>query len=143
MESTLNREVIERFWGAMQENDWRAAARLLDDDFSLEYPQSGEHFRGRESFIAINEEYPAAGRWRFTVHRIIADHRGVASDVTVTDGAVSARSVSFFELRDGRIWRHVEYWPDRFEAPEWRTRLTWRFGAGEDTPARPATGDTR
>lgn len=88
----------------------------------LEYPQSGERFRGRDTWVAINEEYPAAGRWHFTVDRIVAGEQGVVSDV-------SARSVSFFELRDGRIRRRVEYWPDPFEAPAWRARLVQRLGA--------------
>ncbi|MFP3700704.1 nuclear transport factor 2 family protein, partial [Burkholderia sp. SIMBA_013] len=33
------------------------------------------------------------------------------SDVSVTDGAVNARAISFFTVECGKIARMVEYWP--------------------------------
>lgn len=115
--------IVERYWQAMNANDWRAASELLHDDYVLDYPQSGERFRGREHFIALNADYPAAGPWRFTVHRIVADAQKAVSDVGVTDGAMRARVVSFFELRDDAIWRMTEFWPDPFDAQAWRAPL--------------------
>jgi len=120
------REVVERFWRTMNENDWPAAGRLLHDDYVLDWPQSGERIRGRDNFVAVNAHYPAAGRWRFTVRRLVADEQGAASDVTVTDGALTARAVSLFEVRDGLIWRVTEYWPDPFEPAAWRAQWVER-----------------
>lgn len=37
------------------------------------------------------------------------------------------RVVSFFELRDGLIWRITEYWPDPFEGPAWRSEWVERL----------------
>jgi len=122
MSDVAGRQVVERFWAAMGENDFQAAGELLHDDFVLEWPQSGERIRGRGNFVAINEQYPAAGRWRFTLHRLVADSSGVATDATVTDGAVSGRAITFSEVRDGRIVRQTEYWPDPFEPAPWRAR---------------------
>lgn len=116
-------QIVERYWQAMNANDWRAASELLHDDYTLDYPQSGERFRGREHFIAINAEYPAAGPWQFAVQRVIAEQQTAVSDVTVTAPSVTARVVSFFELRDGTIWHMTEFWPDPFEAPVWRASL--------------------
>ena len=127
MPGATTREVVERFWRTMNENDWRAAGRLLHDDYVLDWPQSGERIRGRDNFVAVNAHYPAAGRWRFTVRRLVADGQGAASDVTVTDGALTARAVSFFEVRDGLIWRVTEYWPDPFEPAAWRARWVERM----------------
>lgn len=128
------RQVVERYWRAMNTNDWRAASELLHDDYVLDYPQSGERFRGRERFIALNAEYPAAGPWRFGVHRIVAGEREqeAVSDVIVTAPSVTARVVSFFELRDGMIWRMVEFWPDPFEAAAWRAPLAEPITPGSD-----------
>lgn len=123
------RQVVEGYWRAMNTNDWHAASELLHDDYVLDYPQSGERFRGRERFIAINAEYPVAGPWRFSVHRIVAGERDAVSDVTVTAPSVTARVVSFFELRDGTIWRMTEFWPDPFEAAAWRAPLAERIGS--------------
>jgi ketosteroid isomerase-like protein len=128
MGSDENRRVIEAFWSRMADNDWRAAGELLHDDYVLDWPQSGERIRGRENFIAVNQHYPAAGRWLFTVHRIIADDRGVATDVSVTDGEQSGRAITFSELQDGRIIRQVEFWPDPFEPAAWRAQWVERTG---------------
>ncbi len=128
------RQIVERYWQTMNANDWSTASRLLHDDYVLDYPQSGERFRGREHFIAINAQYPAAGPWRFTVHRIVADEQEAVSDVGVTDGAITARVVSFFELRDGKIWRMTEFWPDPFGAAAWRAPLAEGITAEPDVP---------
>ncbi len=122
MSDVASRQVVERFWAAMGENDFQAAGELLHDEFVLEWPQSGERIRGRSNFVAINEQYPATGRWRFTLHRLVADSNGVVTDVTVTDGTVSGRVITFSEVRDGRIVRQTEYWPDPFEPATWRAR---------------------
>ncbi len=122
MSDVASRQVVERFWAAMGENDFQAAGELLHDEFVLEWPQSGERIRGRSNFVAINEQYPATGRWRFTLHRLVADSSGVVTDVTVTDGTVSGRAITFSEVRDGRIVRQTEYWPDPFEPATWRAR---------------------
>ncbi len=115
-----NRQAVERFWRAMGDNDWPGAGRLLHDDFALDWPQSGERIRGRDNFAAVNAHYPAAGRWRFTLHRLVADERGAASEVVVTDGARLDRAITFFELRDGLIRRMIEYWPEPFAPAPWR-----------------------
>lgn len=116
-------QIVERYWQAMDTNNWQSASDLLHDDFMLDYPQSGERFRGRASFIALNADYPVAGPWRFDVRRIVADERQATSEVTVTAPSVTAQVISFFELRDGKIWRITEYWPDPFEGAAWRASL--------------------
>lgn len=116
------RRAIEHFWETMGTNDFRAVGELLHDEFSLEWPQTHERFRGRDTFAAVNAHYPAAGRWHFTINRLLTGEGEGVSDVTVTDGARVDRAISFFELHDGRIWRLTEYWPEDGEAPEWRSR---------------------
>jgi ketosteroid isomerase-like protein len=114
---------IERFWQMMNTNDFAAVGRLLHDDFLLEWPQSGERIRGAENYVTMNERYPAAGPWRFTVNRVVGGEGSGASDVTVTDGKRVDRAVTFFVLRDGRIWRMTEYWPEPFPPADWRRPL--------------------
>ena len=104
----------------MQTNDFQRAAELLHDDYILEWPQSGERIRGRANFVAINEAYPAHGRWEFVVHRILAEGDQVVSDVEVTDGVIRGRAITFSTVRDGKILHQTEFWPDPYEAPGWR-----------------------
>ena len=122
-----SKRVVERFWAAMHANDFHAAGELLHDEYVLEWPQSGECIRGRANFVAVNEHYPAAGRWRVAVHRLIAEGDEVVSEVMVTDGVLTARAITFSTVRDGRIIRQTEYWPDPFEAAAWRAQWVERY----------------
>ena len=117
-----NKQVVERFWAAMQTNDFKAAGEFLHDDYLLEWPQSGERIRGRANFVAINESYPAHGRWEFSVQHIIAEGDQVVSDVGVTDGVILGRAITFSTVQDGSIIRQIEFWPYPFEAPVWRAK---------------------
>ena len=120
--SQSSKRVVEQFWEAMQSNDFRAAGDFLHEEYVLEWPQSGEQVRGRENFVAINEQYPAHGRWEFTIHRILAEGNEVVSDVDVTDGVIRGRVITFSKIGDGKILRQTEFWPDPFEPADWRAQ---------------------
>ena len=115
-----SKQIVEGFWAAMQTNDFKAAGEFLHDNYILEWPQSGEKISGRANFVAINEQYPAHGRWEFTIHRIIAEGDEVVSDVSVTDGEITGRVITFSNVRNGKIVHQTEFWPDPFEPPAWR-----------------------
>jgi hypothetical protein len=51
----------------------------------------------------------------FDVHRLVADGDTVVSEVTVTDGAQSARAIIFSEIQGEHIVRQVEYWPAAYD----------------------------
>jgi len=110
----------------MHSNDFQAASQLLAEDYELLWPQSSERIRGRANFVAVNENYPAQGRWRFTLHKLLSEGNEVVSDVRVTDGAVEARAITFSTVEGSLIVKQVEYWPDPFEAPAWRQRWVKR-----------------
>ena len=120
-------EVVERFWGLMQSNDFRSAGSVLSDDFVLDWPQSSERIRGRDNFAAMNEEYPAHGRWTFTINKVVGGERDAVTDVSVTDGIQLARVISFFTIENGKIARVIEFWPSNYEAPENRKHLVERI----------------
>jgi len=131
MESKMNTravELTEKFWELMATNDFRSVGSILSDDYVLEWPQSGERIRGRDNYAAMNEQYPAHGRWHFSVNRIVGDDNEAVSDVSVTDGVQQARAISFFTVRDGKIVRMVEYWPDNFDALDNRKHLVEKIG---------------
>jgi ketosteroid isomerase-like protein len=132
MDPVESRHIVEQYWEAMNTHDWSAVGRLLHDDLVLEWPQSDECIRGRENFAAVNGNYPHPGPWRFHVSRIVADEHGAASDVAVSAPALSASVITFFEVRDGRIRRMTEYWPDPFEAAAWRAQWVERIAGPVD-----------
>ena len=106
----------------METNDFHTVSKLLHDDFILDWPQSGERILGRENFAAININYPAEGKWHFEVIHIVAEGDVVVTDVSATDGKISGRAITFSTIRDGKIWKQVEFWPDPFDAPAWRAQ---------------------
>lgn len=116
-------EVVKEYWSRMQTNDFALAAEILSEQFILDWPQSNERIRGKKNFIAVNAEYPAHGRWKFIVNRIVGDDITVVTDVSITDGSLQARAITFSSVKDGKIIKQVEYWPDDYSAPENRSHL--------------------
>ena len=117
-----NKQILKTFWRTMETNDFHAASQLLHDDYTLDWPQSGERILGRDNFAAINTNYPAEGQWQFQINHILAEGDVVVTDVNVTDGKIVGRVITFSTIRDEKIWKQVEFWPDPFEAPEWRAK---------------------
>jgi len=117
-------ELVQEFWRLMATNDFRSVGSLLADDFTLDWPQSGERIRGRDNYAAMNEQYPTTtGRWTFTVNNLVGNDDEAVSDVLVSDGVQNARSISFFAIRKEKIVRMVEFWPEPFAALENRKHL--------------------
>jgi len=106
----------------METNDFYAASQLLHDEYVLEWPQSGERIVGRDNFAAVNTNYPAEGQWHFTINQIVGEGDLVVTDVSVTDGKITGRAITFSTIRDEKIWKQIEFWPDPFEAPAWRAQ---------------------
>lgn len=121
------RDVIQEFWRLMATNDFHAVAAVLADDFVLDWPQSKERIRGADNFAGLNAAYPAEGPWAFTINRIVAAGNEVVSDVSVTDGALNARAISFFTVECGKITRMMEYWPEPYDPPFDRMQFVERI----------------
>lgn len=116
MSEQESRRIVERFWSEMDAADFEAAAELLDDEYTCDWPQSCERIRGRQNFVAVNANYP--GRWHIAVVRLLAEGEQVATEVALTnDEGQMVRAVSFFELRNGKILRETDYWPEAYDAP--------------------------
>jgi ketosteroid isomerase-like protein len=115
--------LVEKYWQLMMTNDFRSVGSVLSDDFVLDWPQSNERIRGRDNYATMNEEYPAHGRWQFTVNTIVGNDSAAVSDVLVTDGVQHARAISFFCIRDEKIVKIVEFWPEPFPARDDRKHL--------------------
>ena len=111
-----SRELVRRFWAAMQANDWKSAAGFLGPQCVIDWPCSGERIVGRDNFVAVQVRYPTnTGRWNFDVHRLVAEGNVVVSEVTVSDGEQSALVVAFSDVDGDQIVRQVEYWPAAYD----------------------------
>ena len=108
----------------MATNDFRSVGSVLADDFILDWPQSGERICGRDNYATMNEQYPTTtGHWSFTINKLVGSDDEAVSDVSVSDGVQNARAISFFAIREEKIVRMVEFWPEPFAALENRKHL--------------------
>ena len=114
------KEIVTAYWKEMNNNDYCRAAEYLTDDFSCKWPQSSECIEGKDNFIAINTFYPSEGNWTFEINRIQAEDDQVVTDVSISDGTIDARAITFFTISFGKIRELIEYWPENYKAPEWR-----------------------
>lgn len=117
-----SKQVVLSFWDAMKSNDFTQASQFLSEDFEGYWPQSGELILGRENFAAINSYYPAHGVWQFEIHTVVCEGDSVVTDVSVTDGAQSARAITFHTVKNGLIVKQTEFWPDEMAAQDWRAK---------------------
>jgi hypothetical protein len=101
---------------------------LRHDDFVMEMPQSGERIRGRERMRAFQEAYPTARPPTIRLRRVLVrEGLWVAEGVYDAGGEQALDLVLILELRDGKMWRDRWYFPEPFEAPEWRAQWVERM----------------
>jgi hypothetical protein len=96
--------------------------RIRHEEYTMEWPQSGERLRGRETMREF-QEANAGSRPARRVRRVL-----VREGLWVVEGVVDyggGREVDFvliLELRDGKVLRETRYYADPFEASEERAQ---------------------
>jgi hypothetical protein len=96
-------------------------------DYTMEMPQSGERFRGRQNMRAFQEAHPSPPS-SLQVRRVV-----VKEELWVVEGVIDYADGRVFdfvvisELRDGKMWRDRWYFAEPFEAPEWRSQWVERM----------------
>ncbi len=140
MAELTNEEVIHAYLRALTDNAGDALGRLRDPDYVLDYPQSGERIRGHAMERMIADHYPGGvpdvlegsarvvgseDKWvvtpSFTFERIAGSGETwwFEGKARYADGSVW-HLVSMCRLRDGRVFREVNYWAEPFDPPAWR-----------------------
>ncbi|THB73454.1 MAG: nuclear transport factor 2 family protein [Desulfobacteraceae bacterium] len=117
-----NKKVVLEFWKAMETNDFHKASEWLSEDFKCFWPQSSEIIIGRENFAEINTNYPADGKWTFKINSIVSEDDRVVTDVSISDGTINARAITFHTVSNDLIHEQTEFWPDEYNPPEWRKK---------------------
>ena len=123
--STTTHELIESFWRYANARDWVAFGALLAEDIVYEIPQTRERVRGRDAYVEFNATYP--GPWQAEIVRIVAEDSRAVSEVAFTIGEETSIGIAFFDLKDGRIARIVDYWPEPYEPPVRNTSQIERY----------------
>ena len=133
MSSANDREAVirarvQQHWEASERGDVDTEHAIYAGDAILDYPQSGERFRGRASIQAQRSGHKAERH--FTVRRILGDGDLWVSECVITYDGVPTYSLSVMEITDGLVTHETQYFADPFPAP------TSRAALAESIPAR-------
>ena len=123
---------IEEHWTASELGDADREHAIYAVDAILDYPQSGERFRGRVTIAAQRGGHPASRH--FTVQRITGQADLWVSECIITYDGVPTHSVSIMEFADQHVVHETQYFADPFAAPAWRAKLA------EPMPGRTIAG---
>lgn len=119
------RAALDRHWAASDASDFAAEHEIYRDDAVLEYPQSGERFRGRRQIQLSRTAQPNLKR--FTVRRITGAGNLWVSEFILTYDGQPSYTVSIMEFRDGKVARETQYFGDPFEPgpsrAQWAERM--------------------
>lgn len=117
--------VVRAFFERMQARDWDAAGQLLDPDVEVQWPVTGERFRG-PAFLEMQRAYPEG--WRIEVVEVLGDTATspdvarVAARVAVDQSGERFWCFGFYTVTGSRIRDAVELWgtEDSEPPPQWR-----------------------
>lgn len=112
---------IEKHWQASNDGDIEAEHAIYAVDGILDYPQSGERFRGRATIAAQRGQHPA--NRHFTLLRISGDGNVWVSECIITYDNVPTYSVSIMEVVGESVVHETQYFASNFSAPPWRAAL--------------------
>jgi hypothetical protein len=120
---------IQQHWDASERGDVEVEHEIYAADAILDYPQSGERFRGRAKIQAQRGGHPAERH--FTVRRILGAGNLWVSECVITYDGAPTYSVSVMELADGLVRHESQYFADPFTAPASRAALAEPMPAGD------------
>ena len=114
------RTAIERHWAASQAGDEAAEQAIYADDAVLEYPQSGERFRGRRNIQGQRGHHPA--RREFVVRHVRGSGDLWITELVITYDGKPYVTVSIMEFRAAQVVLETQYFTEPFEAAAWRAQ---------------------
>ena len=126
MDRTTDRDArtragLEQHWKASEDGDADTEHAIYAADGILDYPQSGERFRGRSTIQAQRGGHPADRH--FTVLRIRGGDDLWVSECVITYDGVPTYSVSIMEFTGDLVSHETQYFADPFQAAAWRATL--------------------
>ncbi len=112
---------LEQLWKASDRGETDTEHAIYAGDAILDYPQSGERFRGRSKIQAQRGGHPAERH--FTILRIRGGGDLWVSECVISYDGVPTYAVSVMECADDLVTHETQYFADPFQAPSWRAAL--------------------
>lgn len=118
-------KIVEQYWQTVNDRDWPAFGALLHEEMVYEIPQTRERVRGKDAYIDFNKTYP--GDWTLEIVTLVADQHRAVSQIAFRDDGQEQTGISFFEFKDGLIYRITDFWPVAYEPPMRQSRFIERY----------------
>jgi ketosteroid isomerase-like protein len=122
-----DQQVRETLAAMVTDLDPDAEYEQRHEDFVAEMPQSRERIRGRDDMRALQRAFPPDRAPTFRVRRITGGGDVWTVEAVGDYGGEIYLVVVIVEFRDGKILRETRYYPQPFEAPEWRAQWVERM----------------
>ena len=129
MDDVTTRARIAEHWTASESGDSDTEHAIYAADGILDYPQSGERFRGRSNIKAQRGGHPAERHFR--VLRIRGGGDLWASEVVISYDGAPTYSVSVMEFAGDSVAHETQYFADPFPAAAWRAPLAEQIPGSE------------
>ena len=117
-----NRVIVERFMAGTSSGQFDAIADLVHDDFVMEWPQSGERFRGRDNAFGAMQAQQSMPKMA-AEPRLIGSGDVWVMMVPLRYGDDLQHYVAVIELEDGKVRRATGHWGAPFPPQESRARF--------------------
>ena len=95
-----------------------AEDRIRHDEYTMEWPQSGERLRGRQKMKAFQESNAGSRPPRWPRRVLVREGLWVVEGSVDYGGGREGNFVLILELREGRVFKETRYYADRLEAKE-------------------------
>jgi hypothetical protein len=112
---------LEQHWAASDRGEIGTEHAIYAEEAILDYPQSGERFRGRSKIQAQRGGHPAERH--FTILRIRGGGDLWVSECVITYDGVPTYAVSVMEFAGDLVTHETQYFADPFQAPSSRAAL--------------------
>lgn len=128
MDEQTIRLALDRHWEASDAGEFEAEHAIYHEDAVLDYPQSGERLRGRDTIC--ESRYLQPSRKRCSVRRIGGAGNLWITELMLSYDDVPSYVVSIMEFRGGRVAHETQYFTDRFDPAPSRAHLVDRAADG-------------
>ena len=100
-----------------------AEHQIRHEDYTMEWPQSGERLRGRQKMKEFQEANTGSRPPRRLRRVLVREGLWVVEGVVDYGGGREVDFVLILELRDGKVFRETRYYAEPFKASE--SRAQW------------------
>ncbi len=113
---------IKSYWKATLNQDEKSMKTFFSETAIIKWPNTNEVFNVDE-FILANCKYP--GSWEGEIVRIqeLGELLITVTIIKSKSDSISLHAISFFKIKNDKIYELEEYFSDDNTPPEWRVEL--------------------